>query len=192
MGTSPVRRGGKSRWAWLGGATVALLALAACGSAAVPGAVSGLRSPSGPPSTHRALQGSVPLGAGPALCGGISRLRSLTITRTVSLRNQLHFAFPATVAVHDPSDVRAVATAACRLPQLPRVMICPADLDISYRLAFAAGSQAYPVLTVAATGCWPVAGLDGTRQAVPSFWVTLGTAMHLPSPGAAAFGGRPH
>jgi hypothetical protein len=134
----------------------------------------------------------VPLGTGPALCAGLSQLRHLTITRVLTLRNQLRFPFPARVTVTDPARVRAAATAACQLPELPRVILhCPADLGISYRLAFAAPGRSYPALTAAVTGCAQVAGLGLTRRAVPSFWVTLGNAMNLAHPGAAAFAGHP-
>lgn len=144
------------------------------------------------PSSHPALPGSVPLGTGPALCAGLSQLRRLTVTRIVTLRNNLHFPFPARVTVTDPARVRAAATAACRLPELPRgTLNCPADFGISYRLAFAAPGRPYPALTAAATGCAKVTGLGLTRSAVPSFWVTLGKAMNLASPGAAAFAGQP-
>ncbi len=197
----------QGRWAWrivLGGAgTAVLLGLAACGqepasSAAGAGSPAGTPSPAASPSAAGAassgspLQGSVPVGAGPALCAGLSQLTSLTVTRVVSLPNHLHFPFPPVVKISDPAQVRAVAAAACPLPQLPRVMMtCPADLGVSYRLAFAAPGRGYPVLTAAAGGCAKLVGLDVTRQAVPGFWVLLGRAIGLPAAARAAFGGTP-
>jgi hypothetical protein len=178
-------------------ALAAMLGLAACGSvvakgsgAAGAGAASG--TPSGSPATGNPLQGSVPVGAGPAVCAGIPHLTSLTVTRVMSLPNRFHFSFPATIKVSDPAQARAVATAACQLPQLPRVMMtCPADLGVTYRLGFAAAGRAYPVVTASAAGCAKLVGLDMTRKAVPAFWVTLGKAMGLASPGAPAFIGNP-
>jgi hypothetical protein len=199
----------------LGSAAVAaVLGLAACGTATAPGsgaaapgsqraapaATGGLlssrravppaatSSATGRPASPR--QGSVPVGIGPALCGGISGLRTLSVTRAVPLAGHSRFPFPARVTVTAPAQVRAVALAACQQPQLPRVMMtCPVDLGVSYRLAFAAPGRGYPVLTAAATGCAKLTGLDTARQAAPAFWVVLGKALGLAAPGQAAFAG---
>lgn len=180
-----------------GVAAAALAALAACGGGPGSGEAAGTAPPttasaaaSAIPPASNPVQGSVPVGAGPALCAAIGQLHAVTITRVVTLRNRLYFPFPATVRLTDPAAVRAVASAACQLPQLPRVMMtCPADLGISYRLVFTAPRRSYPALAAAATGCAKLVGLDVTRQAVPSFWVTLGRAMKLRRPSAASFGG---
>jgi len=174
-----------------GAAAAAVTGLAACGSVQGGGAAgASSAAASSAASTGSPLQGSVPLGAGPALCAGVPHLTTLTVTRVVTLRNQLRFSFPATVKLSDPAQAQAIAGAACQLPQLPRVMMtCPADLGVTYRLAFAAPGRDYPALTAAATGCAKLVGLDATRQAVPAFWVSLGKAMGLASPGAQAFAG---
>ncbi|MGE5133239.1 MAG: hypothetical protein ACM32E_10065 [Gemmatimonadota bacterium] len=186
------RQGGVAWRVTLAGAAAAAAAgLAACGSVHGGGAAgAGAAAPSSAGATGSALQGSVPVGAGPALCAGVSHLTSLTVTRVVSLPNQLRFSFPATVKLSDPARAQSVASAACRLPQLPRVMMtCPADLGVSYRLAFAAPGRDYRPLTAGATGCAKLAGLDATRQAIPAFWVSLGKAMGLASPDAQVFAG---
>jgi hypothetical protein len=180
-------------------ALAAMTALAACGTMraggggnAAGGQAVSHRQATGSPPAGGPLQGSVPVGAGPAVCAHISALRTLTVTRVVTLHNRLHFPFPASVRVTAPARVAAAATAACRLPELPRVPLsCPADLGISYRLVFADDSRSYPPLTATATGCAKLAGLDVTRRVVPSFWVTLGRAIGIASPGAAAFAGHP-
>jgi hypothetical protein len=137
-------------------AVAAVIGLAGCGTAPAPGsgaaapgsqraapaATGGLLSsrravpPAATfPATGRAAspgQGSVPVGAGPALCEGISRLRTLSVTRAVPLAGHSRFPFPARVTVSAPARVRAVALAACQQPQLPRVMMtCPVDLGVS-------------------------------------------------------------
>jgi hypothetical protein len=192
------RHSGAAWRVMLGGAAVAaMLGLAACGSvvakgSGAAGASRASGTPSGPSASGSPLQGSVPLGAASAVCAAIPHLTSLTVTRVMTLHNQFHFSFPATVKVSDAAQARAVAAAACQLPQLPRVMMtCPADLGVTYRLAFAAAGRAYPPVTAAATGCAKLVGLDVTRKAVPSFWVDLGKAMRLASPGAPAFAGNP-
>ena len=183
-------------WAWrvvLGAAAaMAAAGLAACGSvhSGTAGASSAAGTPSAAATAGSPLQGSVPLGAGPALCAGIPHLTGLTVTRVITLPNHPHFSFPATVRLSAPAQARAVASAACQQPELPRVMMtCPADLGVTYRLAFAAPGRDYPPVTAAATGCAKLAGLDGTRQATPAFWASLGKAMGLASPDAQAFAG---
>ena len=67
-----------------------------------------------------------------------------------------------------PARARAVAAAVCGLPAMPRVVMnCPADLGVSYRLSFAAGSRGFPVVTVSAGGCTGVAGAGPVRSASP-------------------------
>jgi len=58
--------------------------------------------------------------------------------------------------------------AVCGLPTMPRVVMnCPADLGVSYRLSFGAGSASLPVVTASAGGCAGVAGAGPIRSARP-------------------------
>ncbi len=121
------------------------------------------------------------------------------MTRLVASRasalpqNHLHFAFPAGITVPSPARARAVAEAVCGLPAMPRaVMNCPADLGVSYRLSFAAGTRSFPVVTVSAGGCAGVTGAGPVRSAdrSPGFWTVLAHAMGISS-GAALRGTSP-
>jgi len=131
-----------------------------------------------------------------ALAQNIARLDRLVVWRTDAFpQNHFRFAFPATVAVTDPTAVQAVARALSALPPMPSGNVhCPADLGIIYRLVFAAGDQQFPVVSVDATGSETVRGLGVTRWVAtsPDFWHTLGVAMGLAKPDYAIFpGSRP-
>jgi hypothetical protein len=162
--------------------------LAACGSV-TPSARSA--PPAGSPSGPGA--GVIPAAAAAPVCADTSRITALTIRRVSSLPgNHLHFGFPAVTRLDNPAKAQAVAARLCSLPAQPRVMIsCPADFGVTYRLSFAAGGRSFQPVIAAAGGCHKLAGLDGARQAVPAFWVTLGTAMGLAHPGNQAFAGVP-
>ena len=85
-----------------------------------------------------------------------------------------------------------MAEAICGLPAMPhgQMMSCPADLGVSYRLSFAAGRGAFPVVTVTAGGCGGVSGAGPVRRATSAaFWTDLAKALGAPHPGAAALQG---
>ncbi len=108
-------------------------------------------------------------------------------------QNHLHFAFPAAITVSSPARARAAAEAVCGLPPMPRAVInCPADLGVSYRLSFAAGTTTFPVVTASAGGCAGVAGAGPVRSAArsPGFWAVLARAMGI-SGGSALRGTNP-
>jgi hypothetical protein len=118
----------------------------------------------------------------------------LVVSRLSALpQNHLHFAFPAGITVRSPARARAVAAAVCGLPAMPRVVVnCPADLGISYRLSFAAGSRGFPVVAATAGGCESVAGAGPVRSAdrSPGFWAVLARALGVSS-GTALRGAGP-
>ena len=118
----------------------------------------------------------------------------LVVSRVSALpQNHLHFTFPAVITVASPGQARAVAEAVCGLPLMPRVVTnCPADLGVSYRLGFAAGSTTFPVVTASAGGCAGVAGAGPVRSAgrSPGFWAVLARAMGI-SGGSALRGTNP-
>lgn len=174
--------------------TAAGFGLAACGSV-TPAAQSssGGGSPAAASSPSGPRAGAIPVAATAPVCASTSRITALTVRRLSSLPgNHLHFGFPAVTRLDDPAKARAVAAKLCSLPALPRVAVnCPADFGVSYRLEFTAGDRSYQPVIAAPGGCRKLAGLDGARQAVPAFWVTLGTAMGLAHPGDQAFAGMP-
>lgn len=72
------------------------------------------------------------------------------------------------------------------------VLFCPADFGIVYHLVFFSGARRLPPVSIDATGCETVRGLGVTRWVArsPGFWRTLGTALHLATPGYATFRGH--
>ncbi len=170
-------------------AALAGLALAACGTQQVATTSSATR-PARPAAPH-----TVPLRPGPAagrLCSHLPAVTRLVVTRAVQLpQNHLHFAVPAGVTITDPATARGVAKAVCGLPAAPHgVMSCPADLGVTYRLSFAAGQQALPVVTVSAGGCGGVTGAGPARRVTSAtFWIGLARAMGVPHPNAATLQG---
>jgi hypothetical protein len=137
-------------------------------------------------------------GGSAALCATPASVTRLVVSRVTALpQNHLHFAFPAGVTVSRPARARAVAEAVCGLPVMPRgPMSCPADLGLSYRLSFAAGTRSFPVVTAMAGGCGAVTGAGPARWTArsPRFWTVLAHAMGVAT--SAALPGtspaRPH
>jgi hypothetical protein len=163
--------------------------VAACGSQAAT-----TSSATQPASTSPASPGSTATAGSAALCAQPDAVTRLVVSRVSALpQNHLHFAFPAGTTVSSPARARAVAEAVCGLPTMPRVVMnCPADLGVSYRLSFAAGSASLPVVTASAGGCAGVAGAGPIRSAdrSPGFWAVLAHAMGI-STGAALRGTSP-
>src|SRR6202020_872844 len=143
--SSRLTRAGLLAAAAAGAVTVA----AGCGSPAAT-----TTSAAQPASSRTAGPGGVNPG-GPvsgrsaALCSQQAAVTRLVVSRVTTLpQNHLHFSFPAGVTVSSPERARAVARMVCGLPPMAHgVMNCPADLGVSYRLSFAAGSQSFPVVT---------------------------------------------
>jgi hypothetical protein len=184
----------------LAGTALAGLALAACGtqqaastSSATQAASSPASSPSTSPASSPSTSPASPVRAGGLLCRDTAAVTRLVVTRVTALpQNHLHFAIPAGVTIANTATARGVAEAICGLPAMPhgQVMSCPADLGVSYRLSFAAGRAAFPVVTVTASGCGGVSGAGPVRRATSAaFWTDLARALGAPHPGAAALQG---
>jgi hypothetical protein len=158
-------------------AGLAVLA-AACGSQ-----VATTSSPASAASPASASPASDGAGGSAGLCSDPASVTRLVVSRVTALpQNHLHFAFPAGVTVSSPARARAVARAVCGLPLMPRgPMSCPADLGLSYRLSFAAGSRSFPVVTIMTGGCAVVKGAGPVRWTArsPGFWAVLAHAMGL-------------
>jgi hypothetical protein len=166
-------------------AGLAVLA-AACGSqVATTSSATQPASAASPASASPASASPASDGAGgsAALCSDLPSVTRLVVSRVTALpQNHLHFAFPAGVTVSSPARARAVARAVCGLPLMPRgPMSCPADLGLSYRLSFAAGSRSFPVVTIMTGGCAVVKGAGPVRWTArsPGFWAVLAHAMGL-------------
>ncbi|HEX9357688.1 MAG TPA: hypothetical protein VF933_28220 [Streptosporangiaceae bacterium] len=173
-----------------GSATVA----AGCGSQVAT--TTSATQPAGPSTASRGgiIPGGPAAAGSAALCPKQASVTHLVVSRVSALpQNHLHFAFPAGTTVRSPARARAVAAAVCRLPAMPRVVVnCPADLGVSYRLSFAAGSRSFPVVTATAGGCESVAGAGPVRSAdrSPGFWAVLAHALGISS-GTALRGTSP-
>jgi hypothetical protein len=167
-----------------------LLAVAAAGAVTVAAGcgsqVATTTSATQPASSRTASPGGVipggPVSRGSAaLCSKQAAVTRLVVSRVTALpQNHIHFTFPAGITVSSPERARAVARMVCGLPPMAHgVMNCPADLGVSYRLSFAAGSQGFPVVTAGAGGCGAVTGAGPVRGTarVPGFWTVLAHAM---------------
>jgi hypothetical protein len=78
---------------------------------------------------------------------------------------------------------RKVAAEICALPRAPRgARSCPADIGMTYKLYFTAGSRHFGTVTARVTGCQQVTGAGKPRTAVghPGFWVALAKDVQLP------------
>jgi hypothetical protein len=192
----PTARWTRLRWAAaapaglaLAGLALAGLALAACGTEQAATTSSATQPAS--PATSPANSASPATGGG--LCRDTAAVTRLVATRVNSLpQNHLHFAVPAGITITDPVTARGVAKAICGLPVRPKnqVMSCPADWGVSYRLSFAAGRKAFPVVTITAGGCGGVTGAGPARQATTNaFWTDLAKALGAPHPNPAALQG---
>jgi hypothetical protein len=168
-------------------AAAAGLALAACGTEQAATTSSATQAASSP------ARSTSPAQPGGLLCRETASVTRLVVTRADALpQNHLHFAVPAGVTIANPATARGVAEAICGLPAMPhgQLMSCPADLGISYRLSFAAGRGAFPVVTVTAGGCGGVSGAGPVRRATSAaFWTDLAKALGAPHPDAAALQG---
>jgi hypothetical protein len=195
MGVPVALPGRLTRAGMLIAATAGAATLAAgCGSQVV---TTSSATQSARPSTARTggiIPGGPRTSGGSALCSRPASVTRLVVSRVSALpQNHLHFALPAGITVRSPARARAVAAAVCGLPAMPRVVrSCPADLGVSYRLSFAAGSTGFPVVTATAGGCESVAGAGPARSAdrSPGFWAVLAHALGTSS-GTALRGTSP-
>lgn len=176
------------RWpvlAGLAGLAIAGLALAACGTQQAATTSSAAQPASSSPAS--------PARASGALCRDTAAVTRVVVTRVDALpQNHLHFAAPAGVTITDPGVARGLAQTICGLPTWShnRMMSCPIDLGVSYRLSFAAGRAAFPVVTVTAGGCGGVSGAGPERRATSvTFWIDLARDMGIAHPTAAALQG---
>jgi len=126
------------------------------------------------------------------LCQVLPHVDRLTVTRR-ALGNQFKFTFPTVVTVARASAPRAVASAACALPDFSSgVFHCPAAFAVTYQLAFAikgdTGFGGEPV-DLYATGCPMIKGLGAARAPSPSFYRVLARALGLKSYSSSTFRG---
>jgi hypothetical protein len=127
------------------GASVAVLGLAACGSATSGG--------SGPPAA--ATPAAAPLCAGTAKVDEV--VARLTAARSAGI-------LPRATTITVAPRAAALAAALCALPRMPGGLRCPAALGGALRLEFTAGGRSYQPVLIRDSGCASVTGVGPVRQ----------------------------
>ena len=136
-------------------AAMALIGLAACGSATTGGAA--------PPASTRGSSQQPVTGAstptGGSLCSDGQTADRVVVSGSAA---------PRQVTLHGAPQVQAMVAALCALPAMPPGQHCPAASADSVRLVFKAGEQSFPPVSVQESGCYGVTGLGATRSWSPS------------------------
>jgi hypothetical protein len=146
------------------GASIAVLGLAACGSATGGG--------SGPAAAATAA--GVPLCDGPAKVDQV--VMRLTAARPAGI-------LPRAMTITTPPRAAALAAALCALPPMPGGLRCPAAVGGALRLAFAAGGRSYQPVLIRDSGCASVTGVGPARQ-----WAWSSRPGRLLSEAAGSYG----
>ncbi len=156
-------------------ASVTVLGLAACGSAAsggtAPQATAGTGSPQ---ATATATPGGVPLCARGAKVDQV--VMRLTAPRPVEI-------LPRALTITAAPRAAALAAALCALPRMPGGMRCPAALGGALRLEFTAGGRSYQPVIIRDSGCASVTGVGPVRQ-----WAWSSRPGRLLSEAAGGYG----
>jgi hypothetical protein len=151
----------------------AAIALAGCGSAAAGGS-SLVAQGQSPPAVTKAA-------AGAPLCADARKVDQVTARLTAVRAREI---LPRTMTITDASQVRALATALCGLPRMPRgVRRCPMALPGALQLVFRAGGRAYRPVLIRDSGCASVTGIGPARQ-----WTWSSRAGRLVSTAAGSHG----
>jgi hypothetical protein len=136
-------------------AAMALIGLAACGSATAGGTA--------PPASARGSSQQPVTGAstpaGGSLCSDGQAADRVVVSGSAA---------PRQVTLHGATQVQAMAAALCALPAMPPGLHCPAASAGLVRLVFVAGEQSFPPVSLQESGCHGVTGLGATRSWSPS------------------------
>ena len=127
------------------GASIAVLGLAACGSATSGG--------TGPPAA------ATPAGA--PLCAGTAKVDQVVMRLTAPRSAEI---LPRAMTITAAPRAKALAAALCTLPRMPRGLRCPAALGGALRLEFTAGGRSYQPVLIRDSGCASVTGVGPVRQ----------------------------
>jgi hypothetical protein len=131
------------RLAMLGG-SIAVLGLAACGSATSAG--------TGPPAA--ATPAAAPL------CAATAKVDQVVMRLTAAQPEEI---LPRLKTITAPRAA-ALAAALCALPRMPGGLRCPAALGGALRLEFTAGGRSYRPVLIRDSGCASVTGVGPVRQ----------------------------
>lgn len=127
------------------GVSIAMLGLAACGSA-TSGAT-------GPPAA------ATPAGA--PLCADAAKVDQVALRLTAARSGEI---LPRAKTITAAPRAAALAAALCALPRMPGGLRCPAALGGALRLEFAAGGRSYRPVLIRDSGCASVTGVGPVRQ----------------------------
>jgi hypothetical protein len=146
------------------GASIAVLGLAACGSATSGGA--------GPQAA------ATPAGA--PLCADSAKVDQVVMRLTAARSVEI---LPRAMTITAAPRAAALAAALCALPRMPGGMRCPAALGGALRLEFAAGGRSYQPVLIRDSGCASVTGVGPVRQ-----WAWSSRPGRLLSEAAGGYG----
>ena len=127
------------------GASIAVLGLAACGSAA-----------SGGPGRPAA---ATPAGA--PICAGTAKVDQVVLRLTAPQPTEI---LPRAMTITAAPRAEALAAALCALPRMPAGLRCPAALGGALRLEFTAGARTFQPVLIRDSGCASVTGVGPVRQ----------------------------
>ncbi len=150
------------RLAVLGG-SIAVLGLAACGSATSAG--------TGPPAAARP--------AAAPLCAGTAHVDQVVMRLTAAQPEEI---LPRVKTITAPRAA-ALAAALCALPRMPGGLRCPAALGGALRLEFTAGGRSHRPVLIRDSGCASVTGVGPVRQ-----WAWSSRPGRLLSEAAGGYG----
>jgi hypothetical protein len=153
------------------GVSIAVLGLAACGSAT--------SGPAGARTGHPQASAAAP-SAGAPLCAGPPKVDHVVMRLTAARSAEI---LPRTMTITAAPRAAALAAALCALPRMPGGMRCPAALAGALRLEFAAGGRSYPPVLIRDSGCASVTGVGPVRQ-----WAWSSRPGRLLSEAAGGYG----
>jgi hypothetical protein len=153
------------------GASIAVLGLAACGSAT--------GGPTGAGTGHPQASAAAP-SAGAPLCAGPLKVDHVVMRLTAARSAEI---LPRAMAITTPPRAAALAAALCALPRTPGGLRCPAARGGALRLEFTAGGRSYPPVLIRDSGCASVTGVGPVRQ-----WAWSSRPGRLLSEAAGGYG----
>jgi hypothetical protein len=134
------------------GVSLAVLGLAACGSAT--------SGPTGARTGHPQASAAAP-SAGVPLCAGPPKVDHVVMRLTDAQPVEI---LPRAMTITARPRAAALAAALCALPRMPGGLRCPAALGGALRLEFTAGGRSYPPVLIRDSGCASVTGVGPVRQ----------------------------
>jgi hypothetical protein len=123
-------------------------------------------------------------GSTSAICATATPPTTVTVTRSNEFpQNDISFVFPAQVVSTNRPAVAALARSLCALPLFPSGLFnCPADLGVTYLIAFQRGTETVGRVTFDPAGCPRVTGLGPPRRSSATFEDRLASALDLSTP----------